>query len=48
MSDAQNALRLDQLEPLLRKLMAIDAIVKAHPGQEAKTLAPTASDRRKP
>ncbi len=27
-SDAQNALRLDLLEPLLRKLMAIDAIVK--------------------
>jgi 2-dehydro-3-deoxyphosphooctonate aldolase (KDO 8-P synthase) len=28
-SDAQNALRLDMLEPLLRRLMAIDAIVKA-------------------
>ncbi len=28
MSDAQNALRLDLLEPLLRRLMAIDAIVK--------------------
>jgi 2-dehydro-3-deoxyphosphooctonate aldolase (KDO 8-P synthase) len=27
-SDAQNALRLDRLEPLLRRLMAIDAIVK--------------------
>ncbi len=27
-SDAQNALRLDRLEPLLKKLMAIDAIVK--------------------
>jgi 2-dehydro-3-deoxyphosphooctonate aldolase (KDO 8-P synthase) len=27
-SDAQNALRLDALEPLLRRLMAIDAIVK--------------------
>jgi 2-dehydro-3-deoxyphosphooctonate aldolase (KDO 8-P synthase) len=27
-SDAQNALRLDLLEPLLRKLMAIDAIAK--------------------
>jgi 2-dehydro-3-deoxyphosphooctonate aldolase (KDO 8-P synthase) len=27
-SDAQNALRLDNLEPLLRRLMAIDAIVK--------------------
>jgi 2-dehydro-3-deoxyphosphooctonate aldolase (KDO 8-P synthase) len=28
-SDAQNALRLDRLEPLLRRLMAIDRIVKA-------------------
>jgi 2-dehydro-3-deoxyphosphooctonate aldolase (KDO 8-P synthase) len=28
-SDAQNALRLDLLEPLLARLMAIDAIVKA-------------------
>jgi 2-dehydro-3-deoxyphosphooctonate aldolase (KDO 8-P synthase) len=28
-SDAQNALRLDRIEPLLRRLMAIDAIVKA-------------------
>ena len=28
-SDAQNALRLDLLEPLLRRLLAIDAIVKA-------------------
>ena len=27
-SDAQNALRLDRLEPLLRRLMAIDAITK--------------------
>jgi 2-dehydro-3-deoxyphosphooctonate aldolase (KDO 8-P synthase) len=27
-SDAQNALRLDRLEPLLRRLMAIDAVVK--------------------
>jgi len=27
-SDAQNALQLDLLEPLLRRLMAIDAIVK--------------------
>ena len=27
-SDAQNALRLDRLEPLLRRLLAIDAIVK--------------------
>jgi 2-dehydro-3-deoxyphosphooctonate aldolase (KDO 8-P synthase) len=29
-SDAQNALRLDLVEPLLKRLMAIDAIVKAH------------------
>ena len=27
-SDAQNAVRLDRLEPLLRQLMEIDAIVK--------------------
>jgi 2-dehydro-3-deoxyphosphooctonate aldolase (KDO 8-P synthase) len=27
-SDAQNALRLDRLEPLLRRLVALDAIVK--------------------
>jgi 2-dehydro-3-deoxyphosphooctonate aldolase (KDO 8-P synthase) len=27
-SDAQNALHLDALEPLLRRLTAIDAIVK--------------------
>lgn len=33
-SDAQNALRLDLLEPLLRRLMAIDAIVK-QPGAVA-------------
>lgn len=32
-SDAQNALRLDRLEPLLRRLMAIDAIVKADEAQ---------------
>jgi 2-dehydro-3-deoxyphosphooctonate aldolase (KDO 8-P synthase) len=30
-SDAQNALRLDLLEPLLRRLIAIDAIVKQPP-----------------
>jgi 2-dehydro-3-deoxyphosphooctonate aldolase (KDO 8-P synthase) len=29
-SDAQNALRLDLLEPLLRRLVALDAIVKRH------------------
>jgi 2-dehydro-3-deoxyphosphooctonate aldolase (KDO 8-P synthase) len=35
-SDAQNALRLDRLEPLLRRLLAIDAIVKrAEPGMTA-------------
>jgi 2-dehydro-3-deoxyphosphooctonate aldolase (KDO 8-P synthase) len=28
-SDAQNALQLDRLEPLLRQLMAIDAVVKS-------------------
>jgi 2-dehydro-3-deoxyphosphooctonate aldolase (KDO 8-P synthase) len=27
-SDAQNALRLDHVEPLLRRLIALDAIVK--------------------
>jgi 2-dehydro-3-deoxyphosphooctonate aldolase (KDO 8-P synthase) len=31
-SDAQNALKLDLLEPLLRRLMAIDAIVKQPAG----------------
>jgi 2-dehydro-3-deoxyphosphooctonate aldolase (KDO 8-P synthase) len=36
-SDAQNALRLDLLEPLLRRLMAIDAIVKAA-AEEAPTV----------
>ena len=29
-SDAANALALDQLEPLLRQLVAVDAIVKSH------------------
>ncbi len=28
-SDAQNALKLDALEPLLHRLMAIDGIVKS-------------------
>ncbi len=37
-SDAQNALRLDLLEPLLRRLMAIDAIVKAD-AQPARSAA---------
>ncbi len=36
-SDAQNALTLDLLEPLLRKLTAIDAIVKGH----AKSAGPS-------
>jgi 2-dehydro-3-deoxyphosphooctonate aldolase (KDO 8-P synthase) len=34
-SDAQNALRLDRLEPLLRRLMAIDAVVKNAPREAA-------------
>jgi 2-dehydro-3-deoxyphosphooctonate aldolase (KDO 8-P synthase) len=34
-SDAQNALRLDLLEPLLRRLTAIDAIVKAADATES-------------
>ncbi len=34
-SDAQNALRLDRLEPLLRRLMALDAITKA--AEDAET-----------
>jgi 2-dehydro-3-deoxyphosphooctonate aldolase (KDO 8-P synthase) len=29
-SDAQNALRLDKLEPLLRRLTALDQVVKHH------------------
>jgi 2-dehydro-3-deoxyphosphooctonate aldolase (KDO 8-P synthase) len=37
-SDAQNALRLDLLEPLLRQLMAVDAIVKeAQVGAQSRT-----------
>jgi 3-deoxy-D-manno-octulosonic acid (KDO) 8-phosphate synthase len=28
MSDAQNAIALDRLEPLLRRLVRIDAVVK--------------------
>jgi 2-dehydro-3-deoxyphosphooctonate aldolase (KDO 8-P synthase) len=39
-SDAQNALRLDLLEPLLHRLLAIDAIVKR---AEAGQAAPAAS-----
>jgi len=29
-SDAQNALHLDRLEPLLRRLLAIDAVARQH------------------
>jgi len=29
-SDAGNALKLDRLEPLLRRLVELDRIVKAH------------------
>ena len=36
-SDAQNALKLDLLEPLLRRLAAIDAVVK----QPASIVNPT-------
>ena len=39
-SDAQNALRLDRLEPLLRRLLAIDAIVKQ---AEAGSASPAAA-----
>jgi 2-dehydro-3-deoxyphosphooctonate aldolase (KDO 8-P synthase) len=42
-SDAQNALRLDLLEPLLQRLMAIDAIVKR---QEQTLAAPGAVQNR--
>jgi 2-dehydro-3-deoxyphosphooctonate aldolase (KDO 8-P synthase) len=34
-SDAANALRLDRLEPLLRRLVAIDRIVKSDPSPDA-------------
>jgi 2-dehydro-3-deoxyphosphooctonate aldolase (KDO 8-P synthase) len=38
-SDAQNALRLDLVEPLLRRLMAIDRIVKAaEPSGDAQSM----------
>jgi 2-dehydro-3-deoxyphosphooctonate aldolase (KDO 8-P synthase) len=42
-SDAQNALRLDLVEPLLRRLMAIDAIVK-----ESTSVAPQCEGRPEP
>ena len=35
-SDAQNALRLDALEPLLRRLIAIDSVVKPLPATGAR------------
>ncbi len=38
-SDAQNALKLDLLEPLLRRLLAIDAIVKQPAAVAARTHA---------
>ena len=43
-SDAQNALRLDLLEPLLRRLMAIDAIAKQRRG--ARSMADRALARK--
>jgi len=42
-SDAQNALRLDRLEPLLRRLTAIDAITKA--AEDAETRPGVSSAR---
>lgn len=42
-SDAQNALRLDRLEPLLRRLTAIDAITKA--AEDAETRLGVSSAR---
>ncbi len=42
-SDAQNALRLDLLEPLLRRLLAIDAIVKQAEAGKPAAAASTAS-----
>jgi 2-dehydro-3-deoxyphosphooctonate aldolase (KDO 8-P synthase) len=42
-SDAQNALRLDRLEPLLRRLMAIDAIAK-RPSEPPRPLQPDQSE----
>jgi 3-deoxy-D-manno-octulosonic acid (KDO) 8-phosphate synthase len=42
-SDAQNALRLDRLEPLLRRLTALDAITKA--AEDAETSPGVSSAR---
>jgi 2-dehydro-3-deoxyphosphooctonate aldolase (KDO 8-P synthase) len=43
-SDAQNALQLDRLEPLLRRLMAIDAIAKGD-GSPYETRRPVPGER---
>jgi 2-dehydro-3-deoxyphosphooctonate aldolase (KDO 8-P synthase) len=47
-SDAQNALRLDRLEPLLRRLTALDAITKASeaPREDTETAASTTAPPR--
>jgi len=44
-SDAQNALRIDRLEPLLRRLMAIDLIAKdGEANREARAPGVTKAD----
>jgi 2-dehydro-3-deoxyphosphooctonate aldolase (KDO 8-P synthase) len=45
MSDAQNALRLDLLEPLLDRLLAIDAIVKRRAGARSEPIATPGTTR---
>ena len=45
MSDAQNALRLDLLAPLLDRLMAIDAIVKRHAADRSEPVATPGTTR---
>ena len=47
-SDAQNALRLDRVEALLRRLIAIDAIVKRAPDADDLHESNGESDSRKP
>jgi 2-dehydro-3-deoxyphosphooctonate aldolase (KDO 8-P synthase) len=47
-SDAQNALRLDRVEALLRRLIAIDAIVKQTPHAHDLHESKGESDSRKP
>ena len=47
-SDAQNALRLDLLEPLLRRLTAIDAIAKARGRRAARAMADLAARAQGP